>query len=185
MWPESFIFGGSMNLTSIYYTAIAVIIIGFLIYYQSHKNKHKEESGKATNGQDDKPVKIYKPVNAEIIDNDERLLYEKVLGSDIITKIIEKHETLGRQWNHDGKKVYKMIKETIEGVVDYKPLYVSATSARSPELLHEDMQQPEIPILMAGLKDEGNFIEKYGWILLLIGAIGFCIVLIILNKGAH
>jgi len=103
------------------------------------------------------------------------------IGNENITQvqadeIIKEHNTLGRQWFRDGKRIYGLNRyENEKGEIKLRPIIVPSQITNSPSQLHNDMQQPEIAIIMTELmRDEDKpFIQKYGQILWWIAIMGF------------
>jgi len=136
------------------------MIAGFY-YWQKRKGVFTKE---------EKPVEEKEKGNipCRIADNITGRIYNESITQSQANVIIKEHKTLGRQWDRDGKKIYGLNKyEDPAGNPCFRPIVVPSQITNAPSELHNDMQQPEIAIIMTELmKDEDkNFAEKYGQML--------------------
>jgi len=167
---------------TLYYIAIAIIGILAFIGYKIYSKRHKAKDDKSDNKDGGKKeLNLYKPIYARVLDNVKRAVYYETIPAGDVGVIIANYHNLGRQWKRDGKDIYGMIKV---GEHDYKPIPVKSRSNNPPEKLHFDMEQPEIPIIM-DMREEKNFLQKYGMVLVWGGIMAFIMFLVIASRSTH
>lgn len=143
------------------------------------KRLAKTESSKA-----EEEKITYEPVDARIYDNDRRRIYNKVLDSKLVQAIIENKDRglgLGRQWNYNGKMVYALVKyQDKDHISQYRPIEVYMTDVADcpPFDIYDAINQPEVA-LTDDVSVEGNFVQKYGHLLLFCFGIAFIIFMIV------
>lgn len=175
-----------LNNTTIIY-AIAAAAVALLIYWIVTKSKkrmiQKEAKIEQVKGEQPPPVvkerkKIYvNPQKGRVWDNTTRTVYDQELSPDIMNglDLASGEQGAGRQYNRDGQYIYNVIKDAGK----YRPAEMPVINReRSPEQLHFDLDQPEIPVIM-NMKTDQSFIQQYGKILVWAGIIAFIIFLMV------
>jgi hypothetical protein len=132
-----------------------------------------------------KPQKIYNSIKATVYNNITRALsYETEIPASEVAKIARDNKTLGRQINKDGKYQYAYVlsedSETKEKI--YRPIIMRPLVHYASDKLQFDIDQPEIPVIM-DMREEKNFFEKYGQILIWGAIMAFIIFMIVGSKG--
>jgi len=162
----------------LYYVAIIIclVAVGGLYYLRKRsgwiRHGKKEGSGFKESNEEVEEGDIL----CRIADNITGRIYNAWITKKQTDEIIEEHKTLGRQWFRDGKRIYGLNRYEVEvGTIKLRPITIPSQITNAPSELHNDMQQPEIVIIMNELlKDEDKpFIEKYGQILWWIAVMGF------------
>lgn len=154
---------------------VSLAIVGGLYYWQKRRVSKKETADEPGEEKAETKGDIF----CRIADNITARIYNAYITQEQKDKIIKEFKTLGRQWFREGKRVYALNKyeEQIGGnmVEKLRPIMIPTQITNAPSELHNDMQQPEIAIIMTELmKDEDKpFIEKYGQILWWIAIMSF------------
>jgi hypothetical protein len=178
----------SFSMDILYAILGAGILIAGFIYLMRKRSKKKVEGYDKTpekqgsDKEDDKELVASgytRPITARIADNTNRTIYTADISGEDVKKIYETYGTLGRQWNREGKFVYGMVKLAER---QYKPIAIPATANCPPEKLHYDMEQPEIPVIM-DMREEKNFLDKYGKLLVWGGIMAFMIFMVMSSRG--
>jgi hypothetical protein len=155
-------------------------LAGIIIFYFWDKRKHKgSKIGKA---EKDGGIK-YNPIKAIIYDRTTTPFswYETILEPEIVKVIVETHN-IGRQLNYMGKKLFRYFKMVdASGIISYEGVRDPSDLKNTPVSAYIDNQHPYVEIL-DDMKEEKNFAQKYGHLLLWAGVIAFLIVVIITNK---
>jgi hypothetical protein len=166
-------------LTPQWLIIFGVAIAGFSTWY--FLNHRKRGGGKAQKeiGGDTK----YKPINAIIYDRTTIPFtwYEQTLDVEVVKSIVES-KNIGRQLVLNGKKIFRFYKMIdVDKKVYYEGITEPTNVKNSPVAAYIDMQHPYTSIL-DDMRDEKNFMQKYGHLLIWLGVIAFLIVMIVTNK---
>jgi hypothetical protein len=148
----------------------AVGVFLYLIYRRQNKKGYELDTDKS---EDDSPTDLKSKSTKgsfliRLADNVTGRIYNTYLTKESAKEIKQEYTTLGRQWDRDGKKVFginRFINE--KGEIKLRPIIIPPRINSAPYSLHNDIQQPEMAIVIAELlKEEGkNFLEKYGQVL--------------------
>jgi len=161
-----------MFTNPIYYILIILCLaaVGYWYYRQKRKGLGNKEP-KKEDGEEEEGT-----ILCRIADN-----ITCAIGDEFITKaqadiIKNEHGNLGRQWFRYGKRVYGLNRYKEEGGgIKLRPITIPSQITNAPSELHNDMQHPELEIIMNDLmKDDGKgFMETYAWIFPWIVALAF------------
>ena len=155
------------------YIAIAIILAGIAYYYFVYRKKHQATKVKAGEATPDGVLGVL----CRIADNITGCIYNATLSPDVCNTIKREYGTLGRQVQRDTDMLFFMNKipsENEDGFA-YKPVIIDKKVTNAPSKLHNDMQQPEVGIVMDLLSrdDVKPFLEKYGTVLWWIAVMAF------------
>ena len=168
----------------------AVAIIGFY-YFRTRTGKSLKEKAPETtstpkpalasevSAEDmEKIIEQFASVEAVVFDNENRTWYKTELPGRDVINIRRDHSTLGRKWMMDGKWVYAFNRG--EGGT-YRPVEVPETMKDPPSKLHRALAQQEIDIVF-NVDPERGFFQKWGHILLFVGACIFILFLVVMQQ---
>jgi len=129
---------------------------------------------KTASSQDTSTIELPETIACRVADNITGRVYNASITKEQAAGIVEKHGTLGRQWDRDGEKLYGLNKYSEEGVEWLRPIIIPPNVRHSPVELFGDTQQPEIGIIMTELlkDEEKSLVEQYGKIFMWLAAIG-------------
>ncbi len=169
---------------------LAVVVAGGLYYlYLTWDKKRKGKSHKSvTNNQQvvEDSQKIPKRFDESegdipviIHDNLMARWYEAHITEDTALGIIKGFQSLGRQWDYNGKKVFSLIRKKLnDGKMVLCPLQINSDIFYSSNEFYNDLQQPEIPIAMqhfmkADAKSLGDKVMEFLPWLVALGFLAF------------
>jgi len=145
---------------------VALAIIAY-VAYKVYKKRDKQTR-----------IQQVSSITALVVDNETAKLYKFVeLSLEVAKKIVDKHGTLARLWDFDGKRVYAFVRTLVDGEQDYTPVTLSQ-SKRDPAELHYNLKQPAVELFIEeALKDDDkSFIDQWGvwlWWIAVMGFLGF------------
>jgi hypothetical protein len=100
-----------------------------------------------------------------------------MIPGKIVREIRQKHGNLGRKWFRENKWLYALNKKESG---EYVPVSVPQTMDDPPSELHRALMQQEIDIVF-DVQSAKSFMQKWGHVLLFVGAIVFVIFLVIMQ----
>lgn len=149
---------GGYSLTILVPIILFVVGMAAYVIYTKFYKKSKGQGQPGKNGEQ-KPGG--QPVMCRVADNMTLTIYTALVPWEDIKKTLAKHKTLGRRWDRYGTQVYGLCRRLTGS---YEPIVVTQKPGQAPSELHEDMQQPEVPVLF-DMREEKGIFEKYGKIL--------------------
>jgi hypothetical protein len=158
---------------------VLIAVIAFVLWFIWDRHKNKGKSKKQT----DQGEITYNPIQAIVYDRTTIPFswYEATIASDEVKKLVLS-KNIGRQLNYMGKKVFRLFKLfDADNKVCYEGVWDPSELKNSPTSSYIHMQHPYVPII-DDMKEEKNFAQKYGHLMLWAGIIAFLILLIITNK---
>jgi hypothetical protein len=162
------------------YITIAVTSLGFFAFWWFKKRKEKPTDEKHSipkaglaETKDLKSTTL--SVRARIYDNISGTKYNCNVSGEIVDKIINDHETLGREWNFYGEKVYALNRR-MDGT--FFPVFITPTLSNPPSQLRRMLTHPYTAFTWNMKKPKGIF-AKYGpiiWLSVLAIIVVFLLV---------
>lgn len=143
------------------YIVVAVTSLGFLAWWW-FKGRKTEVKGEPVRKQEESTTL---PIRALVFDCITGEYFPFTLNSEIVDAFIKRHETLGRQWEYYGEKLYAVSRE-MDG--SFAHFSAPADFENPSSKLRRAITFPTIPETW-GKRDKQSFFAKYGGVLLFAG----------------
>jgi hypothetical protein len=137
------------------------------------RNKHKTEDNPQTENEVDN-ISNPDSIPVRIFDCILNTVYNTGVSVETIKSITNTYGGIGRQIKRDGEDRYLLVKT---GDNTYKPVSGGIGDANSSAKLYEQMQLPEMEIVM-DMREDKSFAQKYGKVIWWLAVIGFLIFLV-------